>query len=99
MVFTQSQRFYLLFQHATTPAHAAKDGYLINPGESEREASAFHYVSQLGPGMLVVAPDSRSQRSREHILKEESYRRLETAVRTHLRHLEVHGSRTCSLGP
>lgn len=80
----QAQRFYLLFQHATSPAHAAKDGYIVNPGASEREFSAFHFVTQLGPSAFVVAPDGRSQRTRQHIIAEDSYKRIETAVRAAL---------------
>ena len=82
MVFAQSQRFYLLFQHATTPEHAADDGYIINPGKSDQEGAAFHFLSQLGPSLMVVAPDSRSQRSRQHILTQDSYKRIEAAVRS-----------------
>jgi PhoD related phosphatase len=81
LILAQSQRFYLLFQHATTPAHAAGDGYIVNPGAKPHEPGAFHFVTQCGPSLLVVAPDSRSQRSREHILKKESYQRIEAAVR------------------
>jgi hypothetical protein len=82
MLFQQSQRFYLLFQHGTSAALALRDGYVVNPGNpATAEPSAFHFVSQLGPSAFVVAPDSRSQRTRGTILTPESTKRLEVAVR------------------
>lgn len=83
MVFSQAQRFYLLCQHATTAEHAAADGYLVLPASSAGHAKpAAHFVSQLGPRVFVIAPDSRSQRSRERIIPQESMDHIKVAVRT-----------------
>lgn len=82
MVFRQSQRFYLLFQHATSPAVAAGDGYLVEPADERTgRLAAYHFASQLGPSAAVVAPDSRSQRSKERIIPAASFKRMGAAVR------------------
>lgn len=82
MIHTQAHRFYLLGQHATTPALAASDGYVVNPGNTTGQPlPAVNYVGQLGPSVFVVVPDSRSQRSRERIIKAESMDRMKIAVR------------------
>jgi hypothetical protein len=80
MVFAQSQRFYLLFQHATTVRHARADGYVVNPGP-EGTLPSIHFVTQLGPSCAVVAPDSRTQRSRKRIIPPEAMQRIKVAVR------------------
>jgi hypothetical protein len=79
MVFGQSYRFYLLFQHGTTPNHAEADGYIVNHGE--QGPASVHFLTQLGPSVAVVAPDSRTQRSRKRIIPPAAMQRIKVAVR------------------
>ena len=82
MVFEASQRFYLLFQHATSPTMAAGDGYLVEAADARTSRlPAYHFVTRLGPSAAVVAPDSRSQRSKERIIPAASLKRMGAAVR------------------
>eukprot|EP00892_Ulva_mutabilis_P003438 jgi/Ulvmu1/1466/UM011_0196.1 len=75
-VLVEAQRFYLLFQHATTASRAAGDGYIVSAPEPGWPFRAFSFTTQLGPSAAVVAPDSRSQRSVKRILTPETRQRL-----------------------
>jgi PhoD related phosphatase len=83
-IIREAHRFYLAFQLATTKDHAAADGFLVVEPENQGGLRAVHFVSPLGPSLAVVAPDSRSQRSRERIISPQSTQRLEVAVRVAL---------------
>jgi hypothetical protein len=81
-IFEQSQRCYFIFQLATTVQHAARDGFFVVPPPSaDCPFSAINFTTQLGPSLAVVAPDSRSQRSRHQILPQATFDWMISSVR------------------
>ena len=81
VIFQQSQRFYTIFQLATTVELAAADGFFVVPPSKDCLYSAVNFATQLGPSLAVVAPDSRSQRSKTQILSDGTFNWLIIAVR------------------
>ncbi|KAJ1509085.1 hypothetical protein HMI54_002640 [Coelomomyces lativittatus] len=59
-IFHAALRFYLLFQHHTTPLLANADGYLGHPG--------FHRVVQCGASMALLLPDTRTERTLDTVV-------------------------------
>lgn len=80
-IFKQSQRFYSVFQLATTAQLAAADGFCVVPPTKDCPHPALNFASQLGPSLAVVAPDSRSQRSKSQILSDGTFNWIIMAVR------------------
>jgi hypothetical protein len=81
-IFEQSQRCYFIFQLATTVQHAARDGFFVVPPPSaDCPFSAINFTTQLGPSLAVVAPDSRSQRSKHQILPQATFDWMISSVR------------------
>lgn len=72
-VFREAQTFYRLFQLMTTPELAESDGYVVTKGPHGADPSAYHYVGQLGPSVGIALPDTRAQRTREHIISSDAY--------------------------
>lgn len=73
--FKVARRFYLLFQHHTTDEFNAKaQEFLLNDG------SDFHFLKYMGPQVLLLGVDMRSQRTKERILPQSTYDLLERTV-------------------
>lgn len=65
-IFASALRFYLLFQHHTTPELAKKqDGYI--------GAEGFHKIVPCGNDLVIVLPDTRTERNLTHIISPASY--------------------------
>ncbi|KAF9145749.1 hypothetical protein BGX30_007061 [Mortierella sp. GBA39] len=69
-------RFYLLFQqhaNANTTDHAGL--------QTSASGKGWNCITHLGKRTLMVLPDTRSERSKETILSNETYEMLETEIR------------------
>ncbi|KAJ1508616.1 hypothetical protein HMI54_013948 [Coelomomyces lativittatus] len=65
-IFQCALQFYLLFQHHTTPALAkTEDGYVGHEG--------YHKALTFGTDLMIVLPDTRTERSLRHVISPTSY--------------------------
>ncbi|MCJ1425690.1 hypothetical protein MMC29_003590 [Sticta canariensis] len=67
-LFSIARRFYLLFQHHTTLPRAQELSHLFGARNE-----SYSFVKLLGPQVALVAPDSRSERSKKTIVSAESW--------------------------
>ncbi|KAF9354996.1 hypothetical protein BGX34_010709 [Mortierella sp. NVP85] len=83
-----ASRFYLLFQQ-----HAGYDSTTQAGLETSRSGKGWNTITHFGKQTLVVCPDTRSERSKETILSNETYELLETSINNKLldttRHLVI----------
>lgn len=73
-VGTTAIRFYLLFQHHTTPELARKDGYF-----GER---AYNFIRVMGERAAVLGIDTRSERCLENVVTYDSWKMTEQQLQT-----------------
>ena len=72
-------RFYLLFQQHANANTAPQAGL-----KTSASGKGWNCVTHLGPRTLVVLPDTRSERSKEMILSNETYALLEEEINARL---------------
>lgn len=60
-------RYYLLFQHHTTPAMAVDDHFI------GVERNSYSLITQLGPSTAILLLDARSERTQTQVISQESY--------------------------
>ncbi|KAF9168829.1 hypothetical protein BGX21_009387, partial [Mortierella sp. AD011] len=72
-------KFYLLFQQHANDSTTAKVGLVTSPS-----GKGWNNVTHFGKRTLVVLPDTRSERSKETILSDETYDMLDRLVRERL---------------
>lgn len=75
-LFGVARRFYLLFQQHTTDAFNAQHKEFLGVNDG----SAFHYVRYMGPQVVLLGIDMRSQRSKDRILPEAAYELFEETI-------------------
>ncbi|KXS14628.1 hypothetical protein M427DRAFT_33063 [Gonapodya prolifera JEL478] len=74
-------RNYLLFQQHTTIPRARDDGFFpVNPTPDGRFATGFNLVVRLSARVVLVAVDSRSERSKEKVFKDDSWALVRNAM-------------------
>ncbi|KAL1921967.1 uncharacterized protein VTP21DRAFT_10609 [Calcarisporiella thermophila] len=80
-----AKRFYLLFQHHTTPERAASDGYqLVGEG--------VHFLAMFGAESAMLCLDARSERTQDMICSQQTYDALFARMQElpkHVRHLFI----------
>ena len=64
------RRFFLLFQHHTTPELSRSMNGLFGP------PGTFSWCRQLGPRVAIVAPDCRAERTVRRVISPEAYQAL-----------------------
>ncbi|KAI9143933.1 hypothetical protein BKA69DRAFT_1059823 [Paraphysoderma sedebokerense] len=73
-VGTTAIRFYLLFQHHTTPELARKDGYFGERG--------YNFIRVMGERAAVLGIDTRSERCLENVVTYDSWKMIEQQLQT-----------------
>lgn len=80
-------RFYLLFQHHNTVQTALKDEFI------GAERNSYSLLRQLGQSMHILLVDTRSERTRDTVVSQETwdliFNRLNTSLSSEVRHLVV----------
>jgi hypothetical protein len=83
-----ASRFYLLFQQHANRDSTRKAGLLTSPS-----GKGWNTITHFGKRTLVVLPDTRSERTKQVILSDETYRYLDEQIRENItsstRHLVV----------
>ncbi|KAJ3338466.1 hypothetical protein HDU93_009482 [Gonapodya sp. JEL0774] len=74
-------RHYLLFQHHTTPFRAKEDGFFpATPTPDGASATGFNVVLRLSSRVVLVAVDSRTERTKEQVFKESTWALVNQAL-------------------
>ncbi|KAG0203416.1 hypothetical protein BGX33_009139, partial [Mortierella sp. NVP41] len=74
-----ASRFYLLFQQHANRQTAAKAGL-----QTSSTGQGWNTITHFGKRTLVVLPDTRSERTKQMILSDETYRLLDEQIRSNL---------------
>ncbi|KAF9899970.1 hypothetical protein BX616_002756 [Lobosporangium transversale] len=74
-----ASRFYLLFQQHTNASSTQQAGLLTS-----KSGKGWSCISHFGKNTLVVLPDTRSERSKEMILSDETYYLMEEEIKARL---------------
>ena len=69
-IYRCCHRFYLLFQHHTTPELSRSMNGMFGP------PGTYSWCRQLGPRVALLGPDCRAERTVHQILSPETYEAL-----------------------
>lgn len=75
-LFRIARHFYLLFQHHTTDSFNATAREFLGANDG----SAFHFVRWMGPQVVLLGMDMRSERSKGRIMPQAAYELFNQAV-------------------